>query len=493
MRRRSAEEQSSADRLTDLSQMAENTSEAPHVDLTEDPKENKGTAQVDERPPSRRLRSALSQSTDNDQNPAPTAAPGTPAKAADSPSVQNTKSKSGSKKKKRKGSSRSASDESQQPVGQVDAPSTPTVPDYFVDSSSEDVETQIASQLEQDLELALDMGGKEPDEQSLEHRPSSVSTRKRKRDEGDSRPSTASERRRSTRLSSTKDVAPIDLDDADATQSQDALAAEASQDTSSAQPLSPTLRRSTRGSQRKEDEPNLTVSVPATRVSGSPRRSAGEQETSQPPTKRSRKSLRLEDRSTAATEESSGQAKSTRDTRHRKTRSARNETESQSQPDPQTSAETEANDIELLQDQHDGQDVVLDSIAPQEKPSELNVPLISTEEATDSQMTDMGTSTDPVLMSTDVQMNMDMDAVPHQTPAVVIEQVMNVAIAETEPVPIGANAEPDSSEAGISQLLKKLLGDMKSATLGPSALREVDDLLFNLRVEAHDASRRHKA
>jgi hypothetical protein len=32
---------------------------------------------------------------------------------------------------------------------------------------------------------------------------------------------------------------------------------------------------------------------------------------------------------------------------------------------------------------------------------------------------------------------------------------------------------------------------MKSARLGPNALREVDDLLFNIRVEAHDASRRH--
>jgi hypothetical protein len=128
--------------------------------------------------------------------------------------------------------------------------------------------------------------------------------------------------------------------------------------------------------------------------------------------------------------------------------------------------------------------MVSDNIIDLERPHQPSVAPVSTEEATDSQMTDMGSSID-------VQMNMNVDTLSHLKPAVLIEQVANVSDAEIHTTP--KLPQSDITEEGIAESLKKLLGEMKLATLGPDALREVDDLLFNIRVEAHEASRRHNA
>lgn len=498
MQLRAAGEQGAISSPAYSRQFTETGSEPAQADVPEDPKEN-DAVQTNEMPPSRRTRSALGHSTDNEQNPSPTASFETPSKPTASPSMQSTKSKSGSKKKKRRKSSNQNSEETQQ-AGQSDvngssAPTPAPAPDYSVDSSSEDVETQIASQLEQDLELAVDLGEHMPDKQNEEPRRSPVSTKKRKRNEDESGASTAKDRRRSTRLSSTKDTCAVDMHQADAMQD----VPETSQDNLAIKTSSPTLRRSTRGSQRNDDEPTVQVSEssqengqdqetprppskkrprrslhlddePETQVSESTQKPGQDQETPQTPSKRSRKSLRLDDESTqASTDETSSQAKSARDTRSRKTRSSRHESQSQSQP------ETEA-----VQDNQVGQDIVPDSNIGQERPDQPSTPFVSTEEATDSQMTDMGSSTD-------IQVNMDVDEIP----ALMIEHVANISDAEYHTKPKLPQSDPH--EEGIAESLKRLLGDMKSTTLGPEALREVDDLLFNIRVEAHEAARRHNA
>jgi len=464
MHRRAAGEPSAMNSPAHTTQYTESAPEPPPADEPEHPKENIAASQTDERPPSRRTRSAMGQSADNDQNSGPTASSKTPDRATDSPSV----SKSTSKKRKKRRSSKSTSEESQQTgqAGATGSSSPAPAPENVVDSSSEDVETQIASQLEQDLEFAVDLGGYMSNKHHEDPSPPPVSTKKRKRDANENRASKAKDRRRSTRLSSTKDSDAVDIDGAD-----DAThdASEPPQDASAIKPSSqsPTLRRSTRGSQRKDDE-LVSQGPESTQDPGQ------NQETPRRPSKRSRKSLNLEDQSTqAGTEESSSQAKSVRGTRSRKARSSRRESQSQSQPE-----------TEPLHDQQDGEDVVPDSVIDSSMPKSPTIPFVSTEEATDSQMTDMGSSTN-------VQMNMDVDVSSPQKPAVVVEQVANIKDAEYHTTPRLPQSDP--SEEGIAESLKKLLGDMKLAALGPDALREVDDLLFNIRIEAHEASRRHNA
>lgn len=488
MHRRSVEAQSFSNSPAKTDPVAGSATDLSQVDDQADPEENNDAPQVDERPPSRRLRSALSQSTDNEQNLASMPSFGITPKPTDTPSAeQSTRSKSGSKRRKRKSFSKTATGDGQQATPQAEALPAPPAPDDLVDSSSEDVETQIASQLEQDLELAMDVVVNVREE-SAQQPASPVSSKKRKREEEDARPTASKERRRSTRLSSTKDMAVIELEDPDATQSQDASGA--SQDLSLAKSTSPTLRRSTRGSQRREDASTPAVVSPATEVSESTQEPVPDQASSQPPAKRSRKSLRHEDQSEAAMEENSSQVKPTR-ARSRKACSSRNEAESQPQPSQEhaTQADATPKEIELSHGQHADQDVPPESNV-QEQAAVPPVPLVSTEEATDSQMTDMGPPTNSDPASTENKMRMNVEPVPNQGPTAVLEQVTTTAEVQTDP--IHPHPEPDASESGITQSLKRLLDDMKLATLGPQALREVDDLLFNIRVEAHDASRRHK-
>jgi hypothetical protein len=55
--------------------------------------------------------------------------------------------------------------------------------------------------------------------------------------------------------------------------------------------------------------------------------------------------------------------------------------------------------------------------------------------------------------------------------------------------------EPDITgeppEAGILASLRAVLSSIKTATFGRSVLREIDDVMFDIKVEAHDAARRH--
>jgi hypothetical protein len=354
------------------------------------------------------------------------------------------------------------------------------------------LESQIASQLEQDLELAADMVGKGHSQSAPTAEAPEPVTKKRKREE-DNVQSTSQDRRRSTRLSSTKDLGVINVDEIQSTQSQDASISQPSRRASTSS-LSPMVtRRSTRSSQKKDDALVITDSLPKTQIPETVHEEpVKDPEPSQRPTKRSRKSLLLEDQPAPPVEEQSPtRAKSSRSSRSRKSRPSRNET--QSQPpyqEQQLNLQTGTTESETLPASNDNQDAVPESIASQ-KPVESHVPLVSTGEATDSQMTDLEPSTAPVPEDTGIQRNMDVDMVPDQPSTSVAVPILDLATAEVQTEPVPPKVEPDISEAGIAQSLRKVLADMKSAELGPSALREVDDLLFNIRVEAHDASRRH--
>lgn len=465
--------------------------------VAEEARKQASVPQADERPPSRRTRSALTQSTANDQNadaaPAPPMStseiiPKTSEKLS---TPQSAKSKSSSKKRKRKGGSKAA-DGIHEQTAQV--PSTPVALQYFVDSSSEDLESQIASQLEQDLELAVDMVGKGQSGSALAIEDPEPATKKRKREE-DNVQSTSRDRRRSTRLSTTKDLGITEVEETQVTQSQDTTISQPSKDVPSSN-LSPTVtRRSTRSSQKKESELVIAQPVPETQIPETiPEERPKDPESSQRPNKRSRKSLRLEDQSPPplplVEEQISTCPKSSRSSRSRKSRSSRNETQSQTRHFQEQRLPVEpVMDNELLSASNDNTIAGSDLIAPQEPVESQTAP--SSKEETHSQMTDVNPSTAPVSQGTNIQQNMDVDMVSENPSTSVPGPVLDVATPEIQTEPVPPTVEPDISEAGISRSLRKLLDDMKSAKLGPNALREVDDLLFNIRVEAHDASRRH--
>ncbi|KAJ5774101.1 hypothetical protein N7457_008997 [Penicillium paradoxum] len=428
------------------------------------------TPRANDMTPSRNLRSSLGKDSstteasqisqfDTDKTPVPQP-------------TRKSKSNSSSKKKRKPSQSKPVDDQPQPPM---EIPPD-VLPDNFMDSS-EETETQIASQLGLDLELAVDMDDKDHAKRAKPAEEPPASTKKRKREEEQVPSSAKTDRRRSTRLSTAKDpvvAAPSQPDDSH-------LHPAISRAVSPAKSLSPTAtRRSARNAQRKEGDKALAESIPATEKSVA----EPTQDCETPrPSKRSRKSLRLQDQSGSNSIASTPQSVST-DTRPRKTRSQQQECVSE----PQISSVLSQShgDTDHLPP-HIDLDIVPESVITDEH-AEQNIPIVSTEEATASQASEMERPIEPVLNS-DIEMDLDTNA-PQQSGAIV-EQITSVVTAGTQTQDTSPEPKSDTSERGIAQSLKVLLDEMKLTTLGPNAFREVDDLLFKLRCEAQNASARH--
>ncbi|KAJ5514335.1 hypothetical protein N7463_003887 [Penicillium fimorum] len=425
------------------------------------------TPRANEITPSRRLRSALGKESDTVE-PSPEILVDSDKTPVQQPAPRS-KPSSSSKNKRKQTQSKPAED---QPKQAMDVP-TDSLPDTFMDSS-EETDTQIASQLGQDLELAVDMDDRaHPERADLPNEPSS---RKRKRDQEELTSSARTDRRRSTRLSTVKDVVNIESLQADASPSHSAI----SRSASASKSLSPTAtRRSTRNSQRKEDSNSLADSIPPAQDSVAQEPTQGA-ETPRPP-KRSRKSIRLEDKSVV---DSTAQSVP-RDTRSRKTRSQQHAFEV-SQPQLSTIPSEEHGDTDHLPP-HVDLDMVPESLITEDQ-AEQNISLVSTEGATATQVSEMDQSIEPPAKP-DIDIDIDTDGV--QQSGGVVEQTTSVVTTDTQTQETPPEPKSDISERDIAQSLKSLLGEMKTTTLSPSAFREVDDLLFNLRCEAQNASTRH--
>lgn len=467
-------------------QAADATSAKPLAGNGEHIGENSSPSWRNARLSNGRFRSALSQNTDNNQTPTPQAAPGTPGKQISSPSVPNSRSKSASKRRRRRELSNSAAKGSQQPLEKSQPPPVPPPVESIVDSSSEELETQIASQLEQDLEFAVDFGDGSQHRQAADTTPVPTS-RKRKREE-DGRSTTTKEKRRSTRLSS-KDPVLIEVEDLNATQSQDTSAPAASEDTPLAKPSSTTPRRATRSSQRNDEQ--AETPRPRTELSKATPQTSKRQESSQSTSKRSRKSTRLDNPSSATSTvvEIPSSENSARSTRSRNNRSSQHASQSQFSQDEMPQPNTSTAKSDLAQAGNYDVEVIPDSISLLDNITH-DIPLVSTEEATNSRSTEISPPAEPQATIPEFPMPMDLDATSQLLSSGQPGRAVSVATAGTQTDPL-ATSEAVTSEAGITQSLQRLLHGMKSATLSPKALREVDDLLFNIRVEAHDASQRH--
>ncbi|KAJ5632498.1 hypothetical protein N7490_008837 [Penicillium lividum] len=465
---RAAAEQSAAS--SPAVSIAENTEDLPKVDALEEPRGNTCVSQ-DERPPSRRTRLALSQSTENDQNSASASSFGTPAKQIEASSAQNSNLKSASRNKARKAMSKKAESEDRQQDQFAEQPNDLpilAITDYV--DSGDDLDVQIASQLSQDLGLAVDQCSQH-EEGSAEATRSvpPQSSKKRKRSEDRGPPVTSTERRRSTRRSTAKEAVSIVLEDPDATQSQEVDITAASQASAPAEPSVPTPRRSTRSSQHKDEAVEEEQLSPAV-IFETSQEQAEDLENSQPPPKRTRKSARVEDQSTNGVE-TPNRSQYSRNTRSGRSRSSQNR--NQREPPIETTRPEESSaQVEALPDVNN---------TPQ-NPVKPNVPPVSNEEATASQVIEASPLSVSVLIDNDSHMNVDT--------IVSTEQVADMAMADvqTDPIPTPRSTP---NESGITNSLKNILDDMKQANLSLDALREVDNLLFNIRVEAHDASRRH--
>lgn len=472
---------------------------------SQDESDNSLSHSLDGNPPSRRTRSALSQSIDNVENVNHDEATKTPVNGSGEQEAPSSKPKFKSSSRKQRRQSRNQADENQQPAENV-AETISHAAD-LMDSSSDDLEQQINSQLEQDLELVLGshkqdtLSKKAPQFKSSEGIPNE---KKRKRHD-DSQPTKRNSRRRSTRLSTTNDIDMSGGDDVDATQSQEIDIAEDSQ-TAQAPSQHSITRRSTRGSQRNEDaavieQPILAPSSieaaapePMKPAKGS---NADEneraQELSQPPPKRSRKSLRSQEQSTpTATKETPAPTQLTPTTRSGKKRfrlqKAKRQVPSEGESIRMESSVTDAANLPG----QTAEDSIPGSFIPSEPYSDPGLPLVSTEEATDSHVTDMTPASG--LMPNSSEMVMEVDLEPTSNPiqtSTPVGPVGTIAVGvQTEAL---STSQQTSSKTSITSSLNNILENMKSANLSYTDLREVEDLLFNIRVQAQNATQHYNS
>lgn len=71
------------------------------------------------------------------------------------------------------------------------------------------------------------------------------------------------------------------------------------------------------------------------------------------------------------------------------------------------------------------------------------------------------------------------------------ESVVAQVTQPEQPTEAPTEKDTDASQSGIIRSFEQSLNDLKSTTLDENSLRYLDELLFKIRVEAHDAFRRH--
>ncbi|THC95152.1 hypothetical protein EYZ11_005355 [Aspergillus tanneri] len=412
-----------------------------------DATENNAAAQS-EQPLSSRLRSSAS------KMPLDPPAGTDPTQSSQAPSSSSNK----------ESTARGASVSCHPPVEVCDSSKKQPGADYIADSSSDDMETQIASQLEQDLELAVDLD--EPGEQPAEPSSQPPMTRKRKRETHETAVSTPSnyERRRSSRLSSTKDNIINDVEEARTETCSKKLTASNPTENNRSSPAESVPQKRRRHSKGAADEGEVRFAVREQCYTNRTAKATDPLDASS----QKRRSTRLSGH--VASVEETPVSNSPRSSRSRR------QSTKQKEPTPKASqmksvaseARTDPTAKTKLQD---------------EVPVNVEINKVSEtcESQTNAQTSEPASPSKEQLPtdSIDIQMSDAAGALIKKDPKIKITGSRSV----------GANSS--NTDADIIPSLHQILDNVKSSTLDRRALKQIDDLLFDIRVEMHEALRRH--
>ncbi|KAE8394735.1 Rap1-interacting factor 1 N terminal-domain-containing protein [Aspergillus alliaceus] len=331
--------------------------------------------------------------------------------------------------------------------------------DWIADSSSDDMETQIASQLEQDLEFAVD-SDKPDTEQATEPPSEPPVTRKRKREEETVSTPSREERRRSMRRSA-KEVENVDpLEPRSLRSKKSPMSNSAQQLVSSPAGSAPKKQKL----QSKRDTDDLPARLPDSQQDSI----SADTGTDALTASQKRRSSRLSRQSPpVVTEKSPAPRKSPRNSRSRK-RNAKRKGNGYREPEAQTEETVTA----ASQDQKEPQDDYIEqNNVPEAVELQTSVPAV----APTSEQEPINRASVTEIEMEDAEV--DSARTRNQAPSQVTQM-------ETHP-------EKDSGSAGIIASFRNLLDDIKSATLDRDAIRQIDDLMFEIRAETGEALRRH--
>lgn len=420
-----------------------------------------------EEPLTRRLRSSASKKSKSDAKSSKRAkSSASPEKTSTGPiQVENTQAKTRASKAK--------SDGNQSQV--QEGPSQ-----VIADSYSEDVESQVASQLEQDLELALDHNDKlKPgEEQSAELPNSFPMTKKRKRDVEETR-TPSKEKRRSTRLSSSQPAA-VDITPEGRSTRWKALVSKSSG-------VSPTKSSPAQSASRRRAPVKSKPAGQEDVADGNADNSSEVLGSSQ----KRRRSSRLGGNTEQVAAETPSQKVSPRATRSRKQEVGKEPIQEPSQnkdqaPNSHMQDETSGAEETTVQEaagQANGKEpepMVEHAVQESFKPDSPSQQIAETQPDIETDLAVHDVQTEQAPTETDVQME---DAEPNPEPEVSTE-----GAHDKEQLATTSEVTP---QAEIIRSFQQTLTGLQSTTLDESSFREIDEILFKIRVEAHDAFRRH--
>ncbi|GAB1191762.1 hypothetical protein APSETT444_000944 [Aspergillus pseudonomiae] len=345
--------------------------------------------------------------------------------------------------------------------------------DWIADSFSDDMETQIASQLEQDLEFAVDSD--KPDQEQETELPSEPPseppmTRKRKRDEENASTPSRAERRRSTR-SSAKEC-DADIKEPRSTRSKKSMLSGNAQEVASSPAASAPKKQKLHA---KGDADDVPARLPDLQPD-----SIGSSKGSEASASQKRRSSRLSGNSPLAVpEEGTAPRKSPRNGRSRK-RNAKRKGNASREPSPRSEAQAEETATAASHDDHQKETQGSFEQNDIQQPEEPTTHTPTAEHTATAPTSEKEPPTDQEPENDTNMGNADGDSIP---------QTRKRTLSGT--TQMDAHQENVSGATGIITSFRNLLDDIKSATLDRDAIRQIDDLMFEIRVETGEALRRH--
>ncbi|KAL4796756.1 Rap1-interacting factor 1 N terminal-domain-containing protein [Aspergillus venezuelensis] len=416
----------------------------------------------------------------------------------------------------------------------------PAQADVDMDSASEDTDTQAMSQLENDLVYAVDSRGEEPTEKEIEEYMimcMKTPKRLRKGEKWNALLQKEKERRRSSRITPAAEPASQGSESQLTRSKKRKLSSTLPQETPSpattaakkrkqeaveapAEPSNPSehetdqeagkesqnqgsqTRRSGRISgipapEIREESPAPKKSTPKSTPKPTPKKSSRPNSARKSNKRKSRRSqtgqflpaYASEEKETSAARESSHEEPNgqlqvpTRDDEPRP-ESLNSIQPEESEPRPSQEAEKEPLDVPMTE----VQDTLETSPAPESVPE----PELGTFEAENPKPElEKQASPEPPQAQEEPELPAP---VPQQAEAEAepTRQAEPEKVQTPEPEQAPAPAPAPSQDAQISTSLRSLIDQVRSASLDRNALKEIDDLLFDLRFEMHEALRRHR-
>ncbi|KAL1998984.1 hypothetical protein VTN02DRAFT_5229 [Thermoascus thermophilus] len=361
--------------------------------------------------------------------------------------------------------------------------------DSIPDSCSDDLEMQVASQLEQDLELAADL--KRTDAPSSSDPPNSFPmTRKRKRELDESATAPDKSKRRSPRSSSVAARGPANEEAQEgrtlrtrrSTAAAPAAASGSVEEDSMPSPANSTSNK--RASLPQGSESNAKDSKSKKRSLADDIDKASNHSNQSPQAKR--RSSRRSGHPVSPAPSIPETKETAKETPRRTSRVTRSQTQQtpRSQDEPAVSRK-QSEPKTPTQQPHVG-----DSSAEQEKQTVKDT-------AAQQESLPHGEPERPAEAPVETETEQPPQPEEQDNAEANVQTGRMEAATATGPrisdevQTEGKDATP--SETAIIDSLRQVLGNIKKTTLSRSALREMDDLMFNIRVETHEAARRHSS